>query len=240
MLTNSGIMTGMTDPIPHLIALLSPQPIWRVLALTVQEAGSVLALAPHVAQVVIGSSAHSTLIALQKQMAERGLTNVALFQHDAECLPCASAAFEAVICHHTAHRLRNAAAFVAECARVLRHGGLLALADCMVSGEPHIARFVNTLERLRSPAHVWAYSPEDWEAFLASTGLTVIHRETHSVERDFDEWAAAADVQGEDLLRLRALLVQAPQAPRAWLAPRVVGSRLVFTCTEGLLIGRKA
>ncbi len=223
-----------------LLTLLAPQPSWRVLVITAEDEHIAPTFAPHVAQVVIGSPAPGILIAAHGRFVEKGWANVTLCQHNAGCLPFVSAAFDAVICHHTAHRLHNAAAFAAECARVLRHGGLLALAECMVSGEPQIARFVNTWERLRNPAHVWAYSPEDWETFFASAGLTVLHREIHSAERDFDEWAAAADVQGDDLLRLRVLLVQAPQAPRAWLAPRMVGSRLVFTYTEGLLIGRKA
>ncbi len=227
-------MASGADFLPYLSSLISWQPTWRVLIVTAENDNPALSLAPHVAQVVLGSPTYTALTAAQRQ------GHVGLCLHAADHLPYPWAAFDAVIAFHVARYSYNAAAFATEWARVLRDGGVLALVDYVVSAEPPIARFVNTLERLRDTAHVWAYSLEDWEAFLHAAGLVITHREACLRETDFDEWAAAAGVQGDDLLRLRALLVQAPQAPRAYLAPRSVGSRLVFRRMEGILIGHKA
>jgi hypothetical protein len=47
------------------------------------------------------------------------------------------------------------------------------------------------------------------------------------------------DVTGDDLIRLKALLLQAPEAARAWLKPTRLGGRVLFTLQEAVIIGRK-
>jgi SAM-dependent methyltransferase len=156
----------------------------------------------------------------------------ALLGHTPTSLDC-------VICRFGDHLPADPTNFVSACARVLRAGGAIAITCATVSGEPKIARFVNTLLKLRDPLQQWVYSLEDWDALLFSAGFRTLHAETFARKVDFDRWAAGAGVQGDDLLRLRVLIVQAPPAPREVLRPQQIGAGLAFTLSGSLIIARR-
>ena len=59
-------------------------------------------------------------------------------------------------------------------------------------------------------------------------------------EMAFDNWAIRLGLSGDDLTRLRVMLVQAPEGVKDWLKPRQTGDSLSFTITEAIIIGRKA
>jgi SAM-dependent methyltransferase len=144
-----------------------------------------------------------------------------------------------VTCRIAAHHFPSVEAFVDECRRVLVPGGILALADNVVSGEAKVAKYVNGFEQLRDPSHHWAYSLDDWQAILFAGGFTTLHVETLEKSLDFVDWTDRMGVRGDDMVRLRAMLVQAPAHARAWLRPREEAGRLIFTLTEMVSVSRK-
>ncbi len=227
------------ESLARLLALVDPQHGWRVLDIATGGGHTALTFAPRVQLVVAGDLTYSMLIAARGHFAEHSSQNIHACLHDAERLPFAARTFDCVTCRLAAHHFPNPSDFVVEAARVLKPGGLLAIVDNVTSGDPKVSRFVNTFEQLRDPSHEWAYSPDDWETFFFLAGLQVSHREMLAKEKDFDEWAARMRVSGVELARLRALLVQAPAYAREWLRPQVVGSRLIFTLHEIIVIGRK-
>lgn len=151
----------------------------------------------------------------------------------------AAASLDCVICRLGDRLPADPARFLSGCARALHSGGVIAIACATVSGEPKIARYVNTLLKLRDPAQQWVYSLEDWDAFLFSVGFKALHVETFAREVDFDLWASSAGIRGDDLLRLRTLIVQAPPTPREALRPQQVGMWLTFTLTESVIVARR-
>ncbi|MBN1311865.1 MAG: class I SAM-dependent methyltransferase [Anaerolineae bacterium] len=223
----------------RLIELLAPQPDWHVLDVATGGGHVAMALAQHVRYVIAADITHRMLQAARSHIEQQGITHIACCQLDAEWFPFAANRFDGVTCRIAPHHFPDVTAFVRESARVLKPGGLFGLADNVVSGEAKIARFVNTFEKLRDPSHHWAYSLEDWESFFFAAGLAVRHSEVIQKEIDFDDWAGRMGVAGDDLVRLRVLLLRAPDAPRGWLKPRQVGSRLVFMLSETVLIGQK-
>lgn len=158
---------------------------------------------------------------------------------EAALLGHAPGSLNCVICRFGDHLPADPARFLSGCAHVLHSGGVFAVTCATVSGEPKIARFVNTLLKLRDPSQQWVYSLEDWDAFLFSAGFKTLHAETFAREVAFDRWAAGAGVQGDDLLRLRALIVQAPPALREVLRPQQIGAGLAFTLSGSLIIARR-
>ena len=223
----------------RLVSLAEPQPDWRVLDVATGGGHTVLAFAPHVRSVVAADLTGPMLKAARTFLSGKGAFNIALVQSDSEQMAFRNGSFECVTCRIAAHHFPSIERFVQECWRVLTPGGVLALADNVVSGEARIAKYVNAFEKLRDPSHHWAYSLDDWEATLASAGFTRLNGETFEKEIDFADWAGRMGVKGDDLTRLEAMLVRAPADSAGWLRPHEVAGKLMFTLTEMVLVGRK-
>lgn len=223
----------------RLVELAEPQPGWRVLDVATGGGHTARAFAAAGATVVAGDITHPMLAAARDNLTAAGMDRVTFCQHDAEALPFPAAAFDAVTSRLAPHHFPDVTRFVAEVARVLKPGGCFALADNSVSGEPAIARYANTIEKLHDPSHNWAYSVADWETFVFAAGLELVASELTRKERDLDAWAGRMGVQGADLDRLRALILQAPEGPREWIQPQQAGSRVTFSMGEVILLARK-
>ena len=223
----------------RMVSLTDPRPGWRVLDIATGGGHTALTFSAHCQLVVATDLTYPMLVAARSHILVKGTSNAQFVQHDAEALPFPHHIFDCVTCRIAPHHFSNPAKFVTESARVLKPGGVLAVTDNLVSGEPAIAMFVNTLEKLRDPSHNWAYALADWETFFFSAGLQIEHTETLAKEVNFDRWAARMNVADKDRIRLRALLVQAPLAPRQWLQVKQTGPLITFMLREGLIIGRK-
>ena len=182
--------------------------------------------------------------------AERGAANVVWAAGDVDDLPFGDSAFDLVTCRIAAHHFADAGRFLAEAARVLRPGGLLAVVDNIVPGsrlrgkradrERLAGEYVNAFEKLRDPSHVRCLGVEQWHDALAAAGLTVEAAETLDKRLTFETWAARAGWRPDtpEMTRLRAMLLQAPEMARAFLDPRVEGVT-TFHLREGLFVARR-
>jgi ubiquinone/menaquinone biosynthesis C-methylase UbiE len=223
----------------RMVELVRPQLHWRMLDIATGGGHTALTFATFVRQMVASDLTHRMLTVARNYLTEQAATNATYCQMDAESLPFADESFDCVTCRIAPHHFPDVGRFVQEAARVLVSGGVLAVADNIVSGEAKIARYANLLDIFRDPSHHWAYSLDDWETFFFSAGLHVTASEPFQKETDFDEWAARVGVRGDDLVRLRALLIQAPAGVHEWYAPRQVGTRILFSITEAVIVGVK-
>ena len=230
-----------------LVELAEPQPAWRALDVATATGHTALAFAPHVAAVVGLDLTPEMLPHAARLAAERGAANVVWAAGDVDDLPFGDGAFDLVTCRIAAHHFAGVNRFLAESARVLRPGGLLALVDNVVPGsrlrgkradrERQAGDYVNAFEELRDPSHVRCLSFEEWTDALAAAGLVVAAAETLDKRLTFETWAARH--KPEMQTRLRAMLLQAPEAARAFLDPRVEGIT-TFRLREGLFIARRS
>lgn len=223
----------------RLVELVKPQKDWLVLDVATGGGHTALAFAEVTGRVVAVDLTSAILLAARTFAQSRTGDPIAFAQSDAEHMPFPSGQFDCITCRIAAHHVPDIPAFMKEVIRVMKPGSLFALVDNVVSGEPAIAEFVNSFEKLRDPSHQWAYSVDDWETFFFTAGLSVVERETIRKEMDFADWAGRMGVQGDDLIRLEALLTQSPVPAHDWLEPHQSDGRLKFTLTEAILIGRK-
>jgi SAM-dependent methyltransferase len=129
---------------------------------------------------------------------------------DAERLPFAHDAVDAVTCRIAAHHFPEPAAFVAEVARVLEPGGTFAFEDNIAPDDDALDAFLNTVERTRDPTHVRSHRVGDWRAWLRDHGLTVERSRVVKTTLDYDEWVATVDLSTERRERLRAVFADRP------------------------------
>ncbi len=224
----------------RLLDLTRPEPAWRVLDIATGAGHTALAFAPHVAEVIATDITPQMLQVGREIALERGLSNVRFSPADASDLPFPDGSFDLVSCRIAPHHFPDVGAFVAESARVLKAGGLLAVVDNLVQEDSVAAQFVNDFERLRDPGHVACLSAAQWRAHFAAQGLAVCADEARPKDIRFDSWVARQGLDAETTARLRAMLDAPPGSAAEFLQPRTEEGGLVFTLSEGLFVARKS
>ncbi len=234
--------------LPRLVELTQPQPDWRVLDVATGAGHTALAFAPHVAQVIASDITPEMLAETARLAQERGFENIVTETAVAQSLPFEDNSFHLVTCRLAAHHFSSIPQFIAEAARVLRPGGLLAVADNIAPGSRlrgkkakllrEAARYLNAYEKLRDPSHGRLFSLDEWEDAYRESGFQLRHQETIPMWLDFDNYVTRMRVSPDNRLRLRAMLLQAPAAAADFLTPQLTGDRIAFRFTEAIFIGR--
>ena len=227
------------ESLARLLELTNPQPTWLVLDVSTGAGHTALAFAPHVAHVIATDLTPQMLDAAQMLAKERKVMNIEFRSADAQKLPFNSDYFNLVTNRIALHHYPDMRAAIREMARVCRPGGFVALVDNVVPSEEHTAAFINEFETLRDPSHHWAYSLGQLESAFAEAHLDMTCSVTLKKEMEFEPWARRMGASEAIRAELRKMLLDAPEGARAFLAPRLIDDRLVFTLTEAILIGRK-
>jgi ubiquinone/menaquinone biosynthesis C-methylase UbiE len=229
--------TGYT--LDKLIELVKPAPGKRALDIATGGGHVALALARHGAEVIASDLTLPMLRAARQFISEKGMT-ARYANADAQRLPFANGTFDMVTTRLAPHHFPDVAQYVAECARVVRPGGVFGLVDHAGATDPSVARYVNTFERLRDPSHVWEYSQGEWEALFVTAGFRTQYSEVVRTRLNFNWWTQMQNVDEDTSLRLRVMLKQAPQPVAEWLEPeKVDGDQAAFTRWQLILIGIK-
>jgi ubiquinone/menaquinone biosynthesis C-methylase UbiE len=96
---------------------------------------------------------------------DEGRDDVVFVRGDATALPFPADQFDVVVCRFALHHVQQAAAAIAEMARVCRPGGVVAVIDMLAGGDHH-----DKLERLRDPSHVRALTENDITSAMRASG----------------------------------------------------------------------
>lgn len=225
----------------RLLAIAEPQSHWQMLDVATGGGHTALKFAPHV-QHVIASDLTPRMLEKAEQfiVAEQGAGNVSFRQADAENLPFEEARFDLVTCRIAPHHFPNAQAFVRECARVLKQGGLLLLQDQLLPDEREAAFFVDDFERLRDPSHHRAFNTAEWQAMFAAAGLVVEHSEEYIKRHDFLDWAKRQGNDVDIITELTRMLREASAIARDWMAPQNWGTEAASFANRHILIRGRA
>ncbi|MFQ5398440.1 MAG: methyltransferase domain-containing protein [Anaerolineae bacterium] len=233
----------------RLVALTQPQPHWLALDVATSAGHTALTFAPHVSHVVATDITPQMLLLAGKLAGEQGVGDLSLGAADAEALPFADRSFDLVTCRIAAHHFPDVGRFLAESARVLRPDGILAVVDNIVPGshlrgkkarrQRDAGRYVNAFEKLRDPSHHRCLSLDEWTRAFHEAGFTNVTQETAYKQMAFEPWAERMGVSADNKVRLRAMLLQAPEPAAEFLLPQGAGTNLSFRLTEAIIVGRK-
>ncbi len=224
----------------RLIELIQPQPDWTMLDIATGGGHTARTFAPYVARVIASDLTAAMLHTAQKHLQAQGLINVVYQRVDAEALPFRDDSLDLITCRIAPHHFPDIPHFVHEMARAVRPGGIVAVVDQIVPEKRKPARYINAFERLRDPGHAWAYSLRRWQGFFHEAGLTVWHVEPFEKRMDLFAWALLMGCTPDKITRLRAMLIQAPPEPAAWLKGEFRPSGdASFSIHQAIILGRK-
>ena len=220
----------------RLVELVAPQSDWHALDVATAAGHTAFIFAPHVADVVATDITPEMLPVAARVAAEKGITNVTFREADAEALPFADAMFDLVTCRIAPHHFPNINRFLAEAARVLRPGGVLAVVDNIVP-DGEAGKYVNEFEKLRDPSHYRCLGLAEWVDGFQTAGFTVLSQETAWKEMTFNDWALRMGATADTIAHLRTMLLHAPAEVTEFLQPRQTADDIVFYLLEAILIG---
>lgn len=221
----------------RLVTLTAPGKDWRVLDIATGGGHVAYTFAPHVARVWATDITQEMLDMVKAEAAKRGLSNLRTTYAKAETLPFEDGSFDLVTCRIAPHHFDSIPEYLAECHRVLKAGGTLAVVDNVVPAGP-VGDYVNAFERLRDPSHLRAWTMAEWRDAIAKAGFNIGHEEELDKRMEFKVWAARYD----DVMKalLRAMLTQLTPEVKQVLKPEDGADGFFFHLREGLFVAKRA
>jgi len=201
-----------------------------------------LAVAPHVAQIMVTDLTPLMLEKARAFLLSQGVTNAQFQTADAEQLPFPADSFDRVTCRIAAHHFPNVAQAIQEVARVLKPRGLYLLIDCMAPSDPELDHFDNKIEKWRDSSHARSCTAEEWHTFFKEAALLIEHTEFLRTKLDYDDWTTRAQLPLQEKLALERFILESNQHIQHYfeVTRRADGHLESFSTDFILLKGRKA
>jgi ubiquinone/menaquinone biosynthesis C-methylase UbiE len=146
----------------------------------------------------------------------------------AHALPFRDDRFDAIFCRLLLHHSHRPQDILQELARLLKHGGLLILADLLSVDDPVKRATQNAIEEKRNPSHVAARSADQYRKLVTAAGLLIEAEQTVTFERGLDEWLDDMQVEPASRIQVREMIEAGLETDAAGLNPRRRGDAIFF------------
>lgn len=218
------------------LAYLEAQPHMRVLDVATGAGHTAATIAPNVEHVTASDLSPEMIEQTKKLFASKGLSNTDAVVVDVEALEFPDNTFDAVTCRIAPHHFLDIQKAVDEIARVLKPGGAFILEDSVSPPSKRLDRFVNSLEKLRDPTHVRAYTKREWRRMLIHSGLRVVRSELYRKTHNVEDWMTNSGCSEELKEQVRTMFVQAPDVAKEHFAIEISEGKPVSYTDDKLIL----
>ncbi len=186
-------------------------------------------------RVIPSDPTHEMLEATRQGWRERELGGEArVVETWAEVLPFKDACLDAVFAHRAPHQFADAEAWTAEARRVLKPGGVFALAD--QSPPDGYEEWHNELERWRDPTHERARSPSEWRSLAEGAGFSVRKTDVVFQTHEVEDWMDRVDCPSDRREHVLRMLRDIPSDIRGVYKPETTNGRLYMRTPQCVLV----
>lgn len=146
----------------------------------------------------------------------------------AHALPFHDERFDVIVCRLVLHHSHKPQVILTELMRLLKHNGILLIADLLSADDPVKRATQNAIEEKRNPSHVGVFGVEQVRRLVTSVGFVIEAEQTAVFERELDEWLA--DMQTEPSVRtvVREMIEAGLETDAAGLHARRQANKLIF------------
>jgi ubiquinone/menaquinone biosynthesis C-methylase UbiE len=217
------------EDLEELARVIGAYPQAQVLDLGCGGGHAAYRVAPLVDRVVAYDLSADMLAVVAAEAKRRGLHNISAQQGSAEVLPFADQTFDAVVTRYSTHHWHDFAAALGEARRVLKPGGLAVIMDAVSPGRPLLDTWLQTLELLRDPSHVYNRTVQEWRAALAEAGFRPGHLARFQVHLDFAAWVSRMKTPETHIAAIRSLQSRAAKEVADYFGFETEGSFMLDT-----------
>ena len=131
-------------------------------------------------------------------------------------------------CRLVLNHFRTPQRTVNELVRVLRPGGVFAMAELLSVDDPVKRATQNAIEERRNPSHVAARTADQYNRIATDAGLQIVDTASVSIERELDEWLQAYRTPPGDAATVIDMIEAGMETDAAGINARKRGGRIEF------------
>ena len=146
----------------------------------------------------------------------------------AHALPFRDERFDVVICRLLLNHSHKPQVILTELARLLKHNGILIVADLLSADDPVKRATQNAIEEKRNPSHVAVFSTEQYRKLIAGVGLVIEAEQIATFERELEEWLDDMQTEAGARTVVREMVEAGMETDAAGLHARRQANKLIF------------
>lgn len=216
----------------HLLKFAQLRPELTILDVGAGAGALAITLAEDGAREVVGIDISPVMLEtaelLRLQSRSANVRRVSFRLAPAHALPFRDERFDAIFCRLLLHHSHRPQDILQELARLLKHGGVLILADLLSVDDPVKRATQNAIEEKRNPSHVAARSADQYRKLVTAAGLAIEAEQVVTFERGLDEWLDDMQADSASRTLVREMIEAGLETDAAGLNPRRRSDKIVF------------